>query len=58
MTAFVKTIIVTPYTYQKSPTMNGSDKIFQDRTAREMTDKLNQITSAVIEIQAYLATLP
>lgn len=58
MTAFVKTITPTPYAYQKAPTLSGSDKLYQDRVMREMTDKMNQMTSAIIEMQAYMATLP
>ncbi len=58
MTAFVKTITPTPYAYQKAPALTGSDKLYQDRVMREMTEKINQMTSALTEIQAYLATLP
>ncbi len=58
MTAFVKTITITPYSYAKAPSIPGSDRLFQDRAMREMTEKVNQLTSAITEIQAYLATLP
>lgn len=51
----VATVKLNEMIVQKSPSMSGSDKLFQDRLQRETTVSINQIVAAIKEIQDYLA---
>ena len=51
----VPTITLKTIYAQKSPSMNGSDKLYQDRLQRDAMEQMNQIVLAIKEIQDYLA---
>lgn len=56
--AFTRTVTVQPYTPSPPPGLPGSEKLHYERELKDLATVINNLASALDELQAYVETLP